>query len=239
MTTPHTFAEALSRAPVEDADALRRRPEPPAALDDEGRRLWEEAEARSEADSVDFFIALTRVTGRPEYGREEGMLAIDLEGLADDESVEVDRDARALMPRYGVGYVDAAELVDVARKLEERRRETGASEVPWRDTRPLNECPIPWSEDHWERDRRRAAVAGIDLTREEWQAAAEEGRDFVGEQAEAGRRERVRTLEQELAASLAGAQAREHTRRTEAIERELRQRALERLGHSGTSSPRA
>ena len=51
----------------------------------------------------------------------------------------------------------------------------------WLDPGPLPSPPRPWSDEDWERDRRRADAAGIDVVREEWEAYAEQGRDLVGE----------------------------------------------------------
>lgn len=224
-----TMPEARAGAPPTG------RPNPPARLDQEGARLYRDVEARADRDQGDFFTALADISGVREYA-ELGpglMTARELEDLGgaavDPESRTTDQAARVLMRSHAIDYADAAEAVESSQQVGEAKAETGAAEVEWRDTRVREAPPTPWLDNDWERDRRRAEAAGIDITREEWEAMADEGRDYVGEVAERARRERVEELERHFARTLVGAQEREAEKRADAIERELRRRAEERL----------
>jgi len=215
------------------------RPQPPRQLDKAGATLYREIEARADQDRTEFFAAMGALTGVQEYADLGPELMSPRElaelGPVDPASQVTDQAARVLVRTHAVDYVDAAEHVELMQQIGVAKAETGASEFAWRDTRVLETPPVPWSEDDWQRDRRRAVAAGIELSREEWEAAAEEGRDAPGEQAELARRERVETLEQHFARSLVGAQEREAEKRADAINRELARQATERLGSRGTT----
>ena len=234
---------APSAPPAVPGTPRVKRPDPPPSLDEEGRNLYAKVEARADELKTDFYAAMAKVTGVLEYADLGPRLMSDREleeigPSVDPEGRSTDQAARVLMRSAAISYADAAEVVELMRQLADAKAQTGAAEVPWRDTRKLAKPPVPWSTDDWERDRRRAARAGMEINLEEWQAMAEEGRDYVGEQAEEARRERVAELEQQLASRLKDSQDRELGKRAEAIERELRRRADERLqkaqrrGHS-------
>lgn len=73
------------------------------------------------------------------------------------------------------------------------QRDGQAHELPWLDTRPLpKDQLVPWNDDHYQRDRRRAEAAGQgDLSREAWEAYAALGKDAVHER-------RARDLDPEI-----------------------------------------
>lgn len=180
------------------------RPGPPRQLDEEGQRLYREIEALADRKAVGFFDAMAELTGVSEYADRapRPLSAKELEELGqgvDPESRVTDQAAQVLQRSHAIDYADASEVVELTRGVAEAKADTGAADVPWHDTRVLKTPPVPWSNDDWERDRRRAAAAGIDLTREGWEATAEEGRDAVGEQAEEARRERIEDAEKHLA----------------------------------------
>ncbi len=105
----------------------------------------------------------------------------------ESERERVDRRARALAKGLHVSYLAAAEVAEADEQLAEAERETGASPLQWEDTaRPL---PVtPYDSDHaLERDRRRAATAGLDVTDHELRAGYEAGTDVVHERAQATR----------------------------------------------------
>lgn len=195
-------------------------------LDADGERLHRDVLDRSQKEGVDYFTALVKVTGNEEL-RGHGDVpprAPDLASLVPEGQPDEDLQVRTLMRTWGVGYFDAAELLDRMEALNAPEREPKA---PWLDPRPLAEPPRPWSEEDWERDRRRASAAGFELNRELWAAAAGQGRDLVGEEHEASEDTATRRAEHEE--FVREAQHTEAARRGKAIKDELERRAKERL----------
>jgi hypothetical protein len=104
------------------------------------------------------------------------------------DSHALDRAARTLMATEGLGYADAVLLAaeqavttgHVPVSDDEPLPGEPTSIPPWLDPSPLASPPIPWSEDDWQRDQRRAAAAELDgFTFELWQGFAEQGIDGV------------------------------------------------------------
>jgi hypothetical protein len=115
-------------------------------------------------------------------------------------------------------------LRDVARA----RADDGSADVPWLDTRQLSSPPRPWSEEDWDRDTRRADAAGLDVSREAWQAAAELGQDIVGQLADQHRADTLAAAQASGDGFLNQARSREDQKRTAAINDELLRRARQR-----------
>jgi hypothetical protein len=91
--------------------------------------------------------------------------------------------------------------------------------------------------EHFERDTRRAKAAGIQLPKEYWQQAAEDGRDLAFELASEARASRVAELRAERDALLEQARGVERVRRQQALDDELRNRARERLATPAGANP--
>ena len=202
-------------------------PETPAALDKEGRALYERVEKRAQDERVDWFTAFAKVTGNTEFkpprvvpGPSRGSEPISLE----DE----DQLGQALMRSHAIGYLDAVQLVRHTKELAEARKGP-ETDVPWLDTRPLSTPPRPWSDEDWERDKRRAAAGNVSLQRIEWEVAAEKGEDLVSERAEKARADHLAGLEARSEHLVRTAQKTEAKMRAEAIEAELDRRAESRI----------
>jgi hypothetical protein len=202
-------------------------PPPPDTLDKEGLTLYKTVEERSLADKVDWFTAFAKVTGNTEFkpprvvpGPSHGSEPISLE----DE----DQLGQALMRSHAIAYLDAVQLVRHTKELAEARKGP-ETDVPWLDTRPLSAPPRPWSEEDWERDKRRAAAGDVSLQRIEWEVAAEKGEDLVSERAEKARADHLAGLEGRSEHHVRTAQAAEAKMREAAIEAELDRRAESRI----------
>ena len=118
---------------------------------------------------------------------------------------------------HGVSFDDARTLMGDQAALETRTAELAeqSSAVEWLDTTE-REAPRPWSDEDWERDRRRAEAAGVDLDRTLWEAVAGTGKDPVWELAEDRRSEELRQSERFMHVQLAVAQGRETRRKASA-----------------------
>ena len=205
---------------------------PPPTLDKDGLALYRTVEEHSFADKVDFFVAFGKVTKNPEFAAPRPV-ARPLGEEATPESKEEDRLAQELMRSHAIDYLSAVELVRHTKELAEAKKGPEPTDVPWLDTRPLSAPPRPWAAEDWERDKRRARAAGLVVEYEHWQAAAEQGRDLVGEEAEKARADRVAELEAWSEKFVRGAQKTEAELRAQAIEAELDRRAKTRLKSRG------
>ena len=203
-------------------------PETPAALDKEGRALYERVEKRAQDERVDWFTAFAKVTGAREFTPPR--IVVDPASTSSDTEDEAEEQlAAALMLSYAIGYLDAVQLVRHTKELAEARKEPEPTDAPWLDTRPLSTPPRPWSDEDWERDKRRAAAGNVSLDRAEWEVAAEEGEDLVPERAEKARADHVAELEGRSEYHVRTAQKTEAKMRAEAIEAGLDRRAEGRL----------
>jgi hypothetical protein len=204
----------------------------PAGLDEEGRALFDEAVAyMRDNPNSDFLFALGAVTGNDDLKRRSAVGALNLAQAAgtDSQAFADARTAFAYARSQGINFETASSLLDAIVEIGELEADDGSGEAPWLDVRPLSSPPQPWSTDDWERDRRRAARAGISLSKELWQGYAEQGRDYVGEQFVAQRQAELEQRRQELARAIDSAQQGEDQARRGLIEEELRRRARERL----------
>jgi hypothetical protein len=207
---------------------------PPDNLDDAGVAIFTAAMDRV-VTGDDFYTALATETGNPDlvrFGDVPGTRTsaeqfASLPGV-DPASAERDTRARDLMGQEAIGYLDAVGLVDLDRELAAVEANDGASDLPWHDLRPLSTPAVPYSDEDWARDSRRARRAGLQLTRATWQANVEEGRDLPSEHFTAQRQQRLEQLRMERDRALASAKASEAARRTMAIDTELRRRANQR-----------
>ena len=115
---------------------------------------------------------------------------------------------KAIAEEHGISEQDADPLAEADRRIAELRAEFApqAAGVPWLDTRPLApaELPRPWSEDDWQRDRRRAEATGVlpELSRTIWEGYAEAGKDAVTELLTELRDARIGELEHQRLAHL-------------------------------------
>lgn len=204
-------------------------------LGHDGLTLHREVETYGrENDGTDYFTALAQVTGRPEL-RELGDLPPSTPvafgaGVEPRDSTQ-DRLARHYVAHEDLGYTDALQLaamtMDLAELESKANEPVGSSTVPWKNLAPLPEPPRPWSEDDFQRDVRRAKVAGFELSRQLWEASAEDGRDIVAEHVETERERKLLPLPTERAkinTFRAEAQVREAERRREALKDELDRR---------------
>jgi hypothetical protein len=221
--------------------------EMPSGLDAEGQRLHGEVQAYASAHDVDFTLALGRVTGNDEL---EAEAPARFDGIHDDvagigsttalavaQAAELDSRYRQLAAAENISYRDAADIAKLDDLIADARADDGRSDVPWKDT-SRDVRPRPWSNEDWERDRRRADSVGLFLHRDEWEAVANEGTDLVYEHARRRRAERLQNLEARRDADLRAAQAGEAEKRRRLIEAELRRRAEERLA-ALDANPRA
>lgn len=167
---------------------------------------------------------------------EPKLLASDLRGVnpaREEEAVTAARLART----EGISELDAHQLLEM--RYELAQLEAGESPMllsqavgdrtgvpaPWLDSRPLSKPPQPWNEDHWARDQRRAAAAGLDVDKAAWSAHAELGRDVVGELAQQNRESAIAMRRANLDGFLENAQSRERQRAVAANEKRLDQEA--------------
>jgi hypothetical protein len=232
-----------------DAPATGPGREPPG-LDDSGRALHALIVSRAASTGKHYFHAMADVTGQPSYGALSDLPTISLEqqGL-DPEQAALDGAARALAATAGISWLDACAYLMEMRDAAELDPGDGSAGVPWLDSRPLATPPRPWSEEDFQRDKRRATAAGVVFgaingagedsgLRPAWQAAAELGRDIVGEEAAKQRAGAARTLQQRTEGMLGQARAREDDRRSSAINDELTRRAHKRVAAPGRPAAR-
>jgi hypothetical protein len=200
-------------------------------LDDEGKRLYGDVAAYAAEHSVDFYSAFTGVTGRLDVERAEQREQPPLRQthFADQASLAAFyKHAEELAARENIDLSDAVVVAEFDEKIAAARHDDGSSSVPWRDTsHPLR--PRPWDDQDFERDVRRARTIGLDLRREEWEAAADEGQDLVYEEAARLHADRLDGLLDRRRTELEAAEAGEAARRKQLIDDELERRAKKRL----------
>jgi hypothetical protein len=222
----------------------------PLGLDDSGRALHGLIANRAASTGTPYFEAMAAVTGIPDYAALSDIPAPlrSLDGLNPDQAA-LYASARGLAVNAGIGWMDACNYLEHLKELASLQSDTGAADVPWTDTRPLATPPRPWVEEDWERDKRRATAAGIQIgalgpdgqdtqLKAMWQAGAEQGRDIVGEMAEKQRQDAIASLQDWNAGLLDQARAREDDRRSSAINDELTRRARNRVAGNGRPAAR-
>ena len=129
--------------------------------------------------------------------------------------------------------------MELADALAAAEADAGRGEVPWLDTSTARP-PQPYgaqSLEDWERDKLRAKAAGVQVAKDWWQQAAEEGRDIVYETAVEARHARVRELHAKRDALLEQARSVERATRQTALDDDLRRRARERLATPASGNP--
>lgn len=208
---------------------------PPPQLDKPSRAVWGRAQTRAREKGVTFLAALADLYGQPLYiGNDDPPKTHADAGddsRIDPSSLELDRRAHDLCLDQEVGYRDAITIADYEQQLQEARAADGSAPTAWQDTSQSLQ-PVPFSDEDWERDRRRADAAGLHVDETfklEWEQAANEGRDIVYERAHADRVARVRALEVERDHAVASGRENERSRRVEAIEQTLDEDAKRRL----------
>jgi hypothetical protein len=211
----------------------------PPGLDDSGKALHALIAARAAKTGKHYFHAMADVTRQPSYRELSDLPTTPVQqpGL-DPERMALDNAARALSVSAGISWIDACNYLVQARENAPIENDTGAGSVPWLDSRPLASPPRPWSDEDWERDQRRAAAAGLTISKPAWQAGAEQGRDVVGEEAEQQRQEASATVRQRSEGMLDQARAAEDTRRSSAINDELLRQARNRAAGNGRPASR-
>jgi hypothetical protein len=219
-------------------------PAPPVGGDDAVQALDREVQTFAADQGLDYWYAFARRVGNPDVALDELPPWKPEEFNVDPERAELDRRARDAARRLQVGYVDAVAVVQLDDELADAEADTGRGDVPWLDTSTARP-PQPYGEqslEDWERDKLRAKAAGVQVVKDWWQQAAEEGRDLVYEMAVEARQARVRELRARRDALLEQARGVERTRRQSALDGELDKRARERLAPGPTgpdSRPRA
>ena len=161
----------LDRQPQVSTEPL----DPPADMSDAGGALYGEVAARARDKGIAFLAALDQVAQRP-LERDGLDLPPGADALDGDRQPEVGGDRAELYRRAGslaieqeIGYMDAVELADLDRQLEEARADDGSADAPWLDSSaPLQ--PRPWSDEDRERDLRRAKAAGVEVGEASWRA---------------------------------------------------------------------
>ena len=192
------------------------------------------------------------VTGQPAYRDLSDIptTPVHQQGL-DPERAALDATARALAATVGMSWLDACNYLMQVADLAELRREDGSvpANTPWLDTRPLATPPRPWSDEDWERDKRRATAAGIVVgaigpdgqdtqLKDLWKANAEHGVDIVGEMAAQQRADAIADHQARADGFLDQARAQEDNRRSSAINDELVRRARNRVAAPDRSATR-
>jgi hypothetical protein len=205
----------------------------PPGLDAEGERLHVEVVAYASEHLIDDYLtALAELTGNQAAAslqQRQEELPIDIPDLDVVRMMELDKRARAIARLEGVGPLEAAYLVELDDAIAEAEREDGYSETGWLDT-STDRRPRPWSGEDFERDVRRARTLDWELSKDEWLAGAETGRDVVFDEAVKRRADRIADLRYRRDRELADMKERQARRRKSAIEEELRRRAQRRLG---------
>jgi hypothetical protein len=254
-TVPTTAAQtaATSRTPafehvVDDND--------PPGLDKEASALHDQVIAHMRGSRFDYFRALADLAKVPDLDDwsdappraafEEGIVAVEQwiaknpalagegrDALADAQA-QLAEHMRTLLTlrREGVSYLDARGLMEAQDRvaaLEAEYAELDTSDVPWRNTSKLAELPQPWSDDHWQRDQRRADAGGVDMLREAWEAAATQGEDLARTLISEARENELGAAKSRLAAEREDGRARAAARRAEALTKVLDERAQERV----------
>jgi hypothetical protein len=231
-----------------DTPAAGVRREPPG-LDDAGRALHTLIANRAASTGAHYFDAMAAVTGLPDYSALSDIPRTPAQQGVDPQREAQDGAARALARNAGISWLAAWEYLDYLADLARLQGDDGSAPVPWLDTRPLSTPPRPWSDSEndaatgvaaspdsdWERDRRRAGAAGLDgmqFSKELWRAAAEQGRDLVGELAGAKRAGAIADLQARYDGFLDQARAAHDNVRSSAINDELQRRARQRVAQA-------
>jgi hypothetical protein len=205
----------------------------PPGLDDEGRVLHEQVVAYASEHVIDDYVValaeLTGNTGAADLQQRQEELPTNIPDLDVVRMQELDKRARAIAAREGVSYLEAGILAELDDAIAEAELEDGYSETPWLDT-SRDTRPRPWSQEDFERDVRRARTLDWELSKDEWLAGAETGRDVVFDEAVKRRADRIADLRYRRDRELADMKEREARRRKDAIEEELRRQAQRRLG---------
>jgi hypothetical protein len=199
-------------------------------LNEEGKRLYGDIAAYAAQHGLDFYSAFSGVTGRLDMEHaqlEQPPLrqtdSSDQAGLA-----AFYKRAEQLAARENIDLSDAVVITEFDEKIAAARHDDGSSSVPWRDTsHPLR--PRPWDDQDFERDVRRARTIDLELDREEWEAAANEGLDLVYDAAAQQRADKLDSLLDRRRTELEAAEAGEAARRKQLIDGELERLARKRL----------
>ncbi|MBN1527969.1 MAG: hypothetical protein JW895_02850 [Thermoleophilaceae bacterium] len=196
----------------------------PSGLTPVGEALADRIEAVGAEHGIrSFDAALARMAGRAAPPRAFATAVEDGAAGVDPKRAALARRAERIADDEQVGLDDALELAAFDVEIAELRADDGSSPVEWEDTsQPFSASP--WNDEDWERDRRRAATVGMELTRESWEAHLARGGDPVFEFAKALRKRQVDPLERARETKLHAAQDQEGQRRREAIEKELERR---------------
>jgi hypothetical protein len=205
----------------------------PPGLDRDGHVLHAQIARRATTSGSGYFDAMAKVTGKPSYAQlsdippaqseEAGLMA-----SVDPEQRALYASARALAVGVGISWNDALEILTQQKELAALQADDGTGGADWLDSRERPTPPRPWSDEDWARDQRRAAAAGVEISKDAWKAGAELGVDAVGQLADAQRADRVAALKNRSAGALEEAQRREDARRVSAINDELTARARKR-----------
>ena len=201
----------------------------PFGVDQAGQQLHQQITQTADRDGTDYWTAFAKLSpGNAEALQRNsdfppGPIA-PMDGAIPERSA-VDMAARHLAKAAGISYLDAVMLIEHHNDGTELAQDDGASDTPWLDSRPLPIPPKPWSDPDWERDKRRAHAAGVDIDRDAWQAGAELGHDVVGELADEKRTAALDAHRQQGADLLNRARHQEDARRAAAINDELLRRA--------------
>lgn len=213
------------------------------ASDPDAAALHARVENYAADNQVDYFTAFQRIAPQSHVETYADPPQVDLEdfnGLeVDPESAQLDAFARKMTSELTVSYSDAAAIAEL-HDLQAKAAQTliPSSDVPWLDATALTgkDCPRPWSDEDWERDKRRAAAGGLvpfpdefDPRKPEWQNAADNGEDLVGQEVKQQRQARIDDLRARRDLLVKEAQQTEATRREKALKDELDRRARERV----------
>ncbi len=222
----------------------------PPGLDDAGRALHALIANRAASTGSHYFAAMAAVTGQPGYAALSDIPPTPVQQGLDPQREAQDGAARALAVSAGFGWLDAWEYFEYLQGLSALQGDDGSADVPWLDSRPLSTPPRPWSDSEndpdtgvaaapdsdWERDKRRAASAGLgdmEFSKGLWRAGAENGRDLVGELADAKRAQAIANHQARYDGFLDQARARQDNIRWSAINGELQRRARQRVAAPG------
>jgi hypothetical protein len=219
----------------------------PPGLDNDGLLLHATI-ARNAGNGSHYFDAMSQVTGNPSYARLSDIppaVIEDQPGLLtgiDSEQASLYSGARALAVAAGIGWMDALSIIEEQRELVALEADDGSAPVDWLDSTERPSPPRPYGQgaaEDWERDKRRAAAAGVEIDHAAWQAGAELGVDAVGKLADAQRADRIAALRERSGGALEAARQREDDRRTSAINDELVSRAKHRTQQADRAARQA
>jgi hypothetical protein len=210
---------------------------PLPGLDDAGRRLHAAIAAHAASTGQHYFSAMAHVTRNPSYADLSDIPPPQRFDGLEPERLTLYQGARSLAIALGISWMDALQILEDQQELATLQAADGRSDTPWLDTTPLPSPPRPWSDEDWQRDRRRAAAAGVDITHEAWGVGAEQGHDLVGLMAQQTRADQAAAIKHRTAGAIEAAQDREDTRRAHAIHDELRADARRRQASGPSVTP--